>query len=379
MRPGTGLLICVLCTSACASRPHEATTARQVEEPIALDGLRLSTRDTARGVIVDAYDAKDLFARALREMNRGEYAIAHAAFDRVTDEFPDSQYVSAALYNAGLCLQRLEKWQESAHRYERLLSVRPESRDAKHANFQLAFLYQEMGQWDNALATARQLTARQDLDSDERAEAMARHASALFGKDDIVAAADVANRTLRFYRTRQPGSEVRDPYFVASANFTLAETIRLRSEAIALPDADVDKQREVLERRAQLLLQAQRTYFDTIRLTDAYWASAAGYRIGAMYERFWHAIMTAPVPPPKSELNEAGIALYRQEYRHRLAELVRPLTRHAIRYWELTLVMVERTGVHSEWTEQIRASLERAKERLLQRADTSPGTEVRGT
>jgi hypothetical protein len=48
---------------------------------------------------------------------------------------------------------------------------------------------------------------------------------------------------------------------------------------------------------------------------------------------------------------------------------VEPLIRHAIRYWELTLMMVERTQSQTPWAERIREDLERARQRLI----TEPG------
>ena len=310
-------------------------------------------------------EARVAFADALVQMKASEWDRAVTSFDRVGELFPESRYVSASLYNAGLCLQRLERWSESAERYERLLRFRPGSRDTKHARFQLAFLYVETQRFDEALETTDLLLGHTGLSSDERSEVMARRAEAWLGQGDLDAAAVEAQEALLYYRTRSEDERIRDPFFVASASYTLAEAVRLKSESIVIPEAKVEAQHAVLERRAQLLLQAQRIYFDTMRFTDAYWASAAGYRIGSMYDGFWDAIMTAPVPPPEREMTAAELTIYREEYRLRLAELAQPLIRHAIRYWELTLAMVQRTGVHSEWTARIQADLERARERLL--------------
>ena len=83
-----------------------------------------------------------------------------------------------------------------------------------------------------------------------------------------------------------------------------------------------------------------------------------------MYDRFWDAVVTAPVPPSTRTLTDAERVLHDEHYRARLAELAQPLVRHAIRYWELTLAMVERTGVRSEWKERIRVDLARARARL---------------
>src|SRR5262249_20800245 len=125
-------------------------------------------------------------------------------------------------------------------------------------------------------------------------------------------------------------------------------------------------QHVAIDRRASLLLDAQREYFNTIRLGDARWGTAAGYRIGSMYDGLWQALMTAPIPPPSRTLPQGTLPIYQREYRASLARHIRPLMRHAIRYWELTLLMAERTGAHTEWAERTRAELEQMRSRLLE-------------
>lgn len=375
------LLLCLSTLgSACAARTQHGTTpASPVAPVVSFEPLHFSASRSEDGFRVQAYDAQLLFQQGLDLMRQGDCDAANEAFDGLSLVFPQSRYLSASLYNAGLCLQRQSRWAEAAERYETLLRVCPDSRDVKHALFQLAFLYLETGRWEEALGVAEALLGRDDLDSDERVEAMARRAAAFLGQAKVDAAAVAAQAALRFYRTRSEQARVKDPHFAASASFTLAETLRLRSEAIRIPLAAVDQQHEILESRAQLLLAAQRSYFDTIRLTDAYWASAAGYRIGAMYDAFWREIMSAPVPLPKRPMSAEERDLYKEAYRTRLAELVSPLTRHAIRYWELTLDMVDRTGVDSEWTERIREEMAEVRSRLLPRADapSPPGGQER--
>lgn len=356
MRPAAIIALGMMLGMGCASRAQQTTVPTSAR--------------------IQTAEARGAFAHALAQMKAGECDQAMTSFDRVVEVFPESRYVSASLYNAGLCLQRLERWSESAERYERLLRLRPGSRDTKHARFQLAFLYVETQRFDGALETTDLLLGHTGLSSDERSEVMARRAEAWLGRGELDEAAAQAREALLYYRTRTEDERVRDPFFVASASYTLAETIRLRSELIAIPAAEVEEQRAVLERRAQLLLQAQRTYFNTIQLTDAYWGSAAGYRIGAMYDRFWNAIMKAPVPLPKTEMTAAELEIYRKEYRLRLAELAQPLVRHAIRYWELTLAMVQRTGVRSEWIARIEADLERARARLRMFAERADNAKV---
>ncbi|MEM7436395.1 MAG: tetratricopeptide repeat protein [Myxococcota bacterium] len=332
---------------------------------------RQSISSVAPDLDRDGTAARPAFGAALAQLHAQECDSAVEGFDRLVVEFPESRYVSASLYNAGLCLQRTSRWDDAADRYERLLHLRPGSQDTKHARFQLAFLYIETKRYRDALEVAELLEARLDLTSDERSEIMARRAEALLGTGAIEDAARAAEDALVFFRTRSERDRVRDPFFAASASYTYAESIRLRSEAIQIPAAEVEMQHAVLEKRAALLLQAQRSYFDTMRYRDAYWASAAGYRIGAMYDGFWDAVMEAPVPPPTRELTVEERKIYDTQYRRRLTELAQPLIRHAIRYWELTLSMVARTGVDSEWTARIQADLERVRARLQPLAQQS--------
>src|SRR5262249_59607762 len=83
------------------------------------------------------------------------------------------------------------------------------------------------------------------------------------------------------------------------------------------------------------------------------------YRIGNMYDELWHAIMAAPVP---ANLPREGHAVYHTE----LAKLIKPLVRHAIRYWELTQMFIERTGIQTPWAAKIKTDLERVRALLLE-------------
>ncbi len=362
--PATLLALTSLALVACgASRPHAAHPS---SGPVVdMEEMHITAgEDAAGGLTFEATDAEQLFRQGIARVRSGDCAAAVSSYDRVASEFSGSRYASPALYNAGLCLAGSGELDAAASHYERLIRDLPRSPDVRDASFQLSALDVRLERWDDAIRIGRELLARTDLTSDTRMEAMARVAQALLGAGRVEQAATRADEALRYFRTRSADYPVRDDYFVAATNYVLAETLRSRSEAIAIPLGTVAEVRPVLERRAQLLLRAQRAYFDTIGRTDPEWASAAGYRIGNMYDTFWHALTAAPVPPPPRPLEGADLAYYQERYRAELAQLVRPLLRHAIRYWELTLLMVERTGARSEWTARIREDLARMRTRL---------------
>jgi tetratricopeptide (TPR) repeat protein len=350
------VLSLALALGACGARSKTSTTPDKVVE---MEALRIVAKhDQGGSYSFESYDAEELFKHANAELDAGRCREAVVLYDRLNAEFAGSRLESAALYNAGLCLAKLGERESALSHFESLITKLPGSPDVKHASFQAGHLQVALLRWVPAEQTAAALLARVDLDPSERVEAMSMQAEAQLGQDQLDAAERTAHQAMTFYRTR-PAELIPDPYYAAAANFVIAEVIRLRGERMAFPDTNQDEQKAVLVKRAQLLLDAQREYFNTIRHTDAHWAAAAGHRIGAMYDTLWHALVNAPVP---STLSPGAKELYPQE----MAKLIKPLLRHAIRYWELTLLMVERTGVQTDWADATRKDLERTRQLLLE-------------
>ena len=326
-----------------------------------MEELRITAARGEQGYRFDVYDAADLFTRATDLLNQQKCREAVELYDRLVREFAASRYASASLYNSGLCLQALADFEASAQRYGALRTGYPQSEDRKDASFQLAEVLVQLERWQDVLAVADELLARDELTADERLEAMARRAQALLGQQRFDEAERYARSALSFYRTRPAEDAIKDDFFAAACNYVLAETFRQREQGMAFPEG-LEPQKAVLLRRAELLLEAQREYFNTISLNNLdnyHWAAASGYRIGGMYDELWHAIMKAPVP---AHLPPEGHAVYRDE----LAKLVKPLIRHAIRYWELTQMFIERTGIQTPWALKIKTDLERVRTLLLE-------------
>ena len=363
MRIHSSLTLVVLLLVGCGSAAPTRTVRVEETRVVAVRGEGGETE-------VQVLSADVLFDEGNGLLRAGHCDEAVARYDTLVREFPSSRYVSASLYNAGLCLQEARSWPASIAHYEQLLALRPDSSDEKHARLQLAEGLETLERWEPGLVNAEALLRRDDLSSAERLEVLARRARVVLGLGRLEDAARLAREAVSYYRTRTGDEVIHDEYFAAMASYVLAETIRLRAEALAFPEGSVLEQHDVLDRRAALLLEAQRAYFDAIRLTNAHWAAASGYRIGAMYRAFFDAITQAPVPPPPHPMSDEQLTLYRESYRSQLRDRVLPLVRHAIRYWELTLTMVERTGVESEWTARVHEDLEQTRQLVL--ASTRP-------
>jgi tetratricopeptide (TPR) repeat protein len=348
-----------LTLGACGASQHGSTTPKR--EVVEMEELRITAARGEQGYRFDVYDAADLFTRATDLLNQQKCREAVELYDRLVREFAESRYATASLYNAGLCLQALADFAGSAQRYGALRTGYPQSEDRKDASFQLAEVLVQLERWQDVMTVADELLAQSELTADERLEAMARRGQALLGQQQFDEAERYSRSALSFYRTRPAEDAIKDDFFAAASNYVLAETYRQREQAMTFPQG-LEPQKQVLLRRAELLLEAQREYFNTISLNNLdnyHWAAASGYRIGGMYDELWQAIMSAPVP---AHLPKEGHAVYRDE----LAKLVKPLIRHAIRYWELTQMFIERTGIQTPWAQKIKTDLERVRTLLLE-------------
>ncbi|HEX2678367.1 MAG TPA: tetratricopeptide repeat protein, partial [Polyangiales bacterium] len=359
-------LLPLLLSVACAASPARPTTPNEV---VKFDELRINAKSNGSGGYdFESYDASDLFKQGTELLNAKKCHEAAARYDKLVAEFPDSEYVASALYNAGLCFQALGEFAPSAEHYQRVVQLRPDADEVKDAKFQLAEVLVQLERWDEVLATSDDLLARTDLKAEERLEGMARHAQGLLGAGRLDEAERYAQSALAYFRTRPKDEPIRDEFFAAACNYVLAETFRVREEQTAFPEG-LEPQKAVLIRRAELLLQAQREYFNTIsfqNLDNLHWAAASGYRIGHMYDELWHAIMSAPVP---ANLKGAeGEAAYHEE----LAKLIKPLIRHAIRYFEMTLMFIERTGMNTPWAAKTKEDLARVRALMLEQPE-GPG------
>jgi tetratricopeptide (TPR) repeat protein len=356
------ILVMFLGTTGCAgSGKGETTTPNR--RGVEFEELRINARaKQGGGYDFESYDAGDLFKRATELLNAQKCQEAVVLYDRLVAEFESSEYVSASLYNSGLCLQALGNLEGAAERYTKVRTLRPQSEDVKDSSFLLTEVLVQLERWTDAQKIADELLAREELSQEERLEGMARRAQALLGLAQLDEAERYAQSALSYFRTRAKDKPIRDEFFAAACNYVLADTFRLRGEALQFPEG-LEEQKQILIRRAQLLLQAQREYFNTIsyqNLDNLHWAAASGYRIGHMYDELWQSVMKAPVPA--NLRSTEGEKAYHEE----LAKLVKPLIRHAIRYWEMTLMFIERAGVKTTWADKTKSDLTRVRALLLE-------------
>ncbi len=306
----------------------------------------------------------ELFALGTSAYAAGDWAKAARCFERLADAYPQSPHFGAATYNAGLSLERTGKYGEALERFRVLADPAKGKGDALDAAFRVAECHYHLDDYPPAIEVLTTLAAREDIPAQDQLQARVHRGICLVENGQL----DEAERQLREslgWWERRNQIERLDEYFPSQAQFFLGEIYRLYFEHVELnPDRGEEKLGEDLEYKCELLLSAQGHYLRSIRIGHGQWATSSGFRIGALYETLYDAMLNARVP---ADLNEEEAEIYRKELRKR----VRVLITKAISIYERTLAAAERIGSETPFVEQTRRSLERMKDILLEEPETA--------
>jgi tetratricopeptide (TPR) repeat protein len=311
-------------------------------------------------------NAEELFAKGTSAFAAKEWAQSAACFERLAVAFPESPHRVLALYNAGLARERMGDWEEARARFAEIADPAGQG-DALDAAFHLAEALYHLGRYGDAADLLAKMATRADLPLARRLEAQVQQGVCEVEDGRLDAGEKTLRQALALWNAAAE-HDILDDYFPAQAQFFLGEIYRLHYAGVQLnPEQGADELGKELEFKAELLLSAQGHYFRTIKIGNAYWATAAGTQIGSLYQDMYQQISESKAP---SELNEDEARVYRQELRKR----VRVLLTKAITVYESTLAAAERLGSSGPFVDRARESLERMKQLLL--ADASEDTEA---
>ncbi len=326
---------------ACAHGPVQPQRV-EIKEPTVI------TAGPPEQVALGEMDDPTLFDAGTRAFQAGDFARAAAAFDRIAQ--PDA----AAIWNAALSYERLGRFDEALARYEKYIKLKDEPEAQLHA----ALAEYKLGRLGDAARRLHDLAARPGITTLQKASAMVQEAVCLIEGGKRADGEVLLRSALEMYEGDK--EEPIDPSLPAQAEFWLGEAYRgsFRAEPLDPSTMDGPQLSAALERKAQFLLSAQGHYLRCIRRGDGEWATAAGYRIGEMYEDMYDQLVDAPMP---RGLDQQQQALYRQQLR----EKVKNLVGKAIRVYEETLSAAQRTGASNPYVEKTRQSLERLRKLLL--------------
>jgi len=305
---------------------------------------------------------EELFAAGSSAFAAGDPARAAACFERLVTAFPESPHRTRARFNAGLARERMESWDAARQHFSEIADPLGTG-DALDAAFHQAEALYHLDRYPEAATLLGRISARNDLPVARRIEAQVQQGICQVDAGDLDEGEKTLRSALAGAKAAADRGEPADEYIIGQGQFFLGEIYRLHCEGVTFdPDAKADELSRTLEYKAELLLSAQGHYLRAIKIGNGYWATAAGERIGNLYEVLHRQMIDSPTP---KELNGEEAEVYRQELRRRIKIL---LTK-AIGVYETTVATAERIGTGGPFVDRARASLERMKQLLLAEAD----------
>ena len=336
------------------------TAATDGPVDVELDPLVLRAHDGK----VEAIDARELFKAATGAYARGEHAKAADQFQDVARLFPDSKYAAHALYDAGLALMQLERWQDAVEVLEAAQSGLTSPRDQLDAECQKGVCYTRLGAWRDAQKTLASVLTQPTLSVREQVENRARLGAAYYELGDFARAERELETALEQARLNPGVPSLKNNAVVAQAQFLVGEIYRdlFRSIQFRLP---VETMQRDLSDKSNFFLKAQTDYLDCIRLSAKPWSVAAGFRLGELYEAMYEDMMGAEIP---GDLTADDRVIYFDE----LKKYVQPLVERAVDIYERNLSMNDRLGGAADWAKKSEAGLARMRHILEEKLRPRP-------
>jgi tetratricopeptide (TPR) repeat protein len=311
---------------------------------------------------LSSYDSSLLFHLAAEAQRAGEPERAVSLYGRFLTEFPDSRLGPRARYNLGLALEGLQRFGEAAAQYETLARLKPpageEWRTWLDAHYRWAVCLGELGDPWGVVAVFDRLLEVRPLDDFDHLEALVGRGMALRRAGNDESAESALSEALRF-SDEASGRGLRDDGgMTAEAAFAAGEIAAARFEAVQL-ELPVSRLRPRLEQKCELLLLAQHRYVRAMRRGGVEMLAAAGFRVGALYESLYRALVGLEIP---QELSQEQAEVYRDEVDKRVSLLVNK----AMTIYERSLLAGRIAPGAAPWVQRLESALSRLKALYLE-------------
>ena len=307
---------------------------------------------------VSAFDAAGLFEQGQNALASQKWALCDESFERLIAKFPESRYVHPSLYNRGLCLEHRRLHDLAANVFRRHAQLSTDEKDRLDGLFRMGFNLVRSTRWVEASHLYDQLLQSGMLGAADKAECYLRRATAelhltRYGRaeKDLKTAMALIKEA---YEGVVDGSDL-----MAEAHFRRGEIYQHLSHGVRLK-LPVSRMHGDLRDKARFFRQSQASYIDAVNVRNAYWATAAGLRLGEIYEEFYRDVLLAEAP----HLTTDEKSYYQIELRRQL----QPLLEESLTIYETNITMSERIGAQNEWVEETEARVSRLRSLIEENA-----------
>lgn len=339
--------------AACSgAQVRPADDKRRVVE---LDPIEFKADKSGGKPEVYVKDREELRQAASAALKAKSYDECQKGFDRMLADFPGDVSGYAFAFNAGLCAMGAKRFDAAAERFAKSALLAKGSRNARDAEFMRAEALEGAEKWGQAAAVYRLMLEDPAVQADvggklgmlDELEAWARMGFALRRAGEVKDADAAFKKVERLYEDNREAPVVAESEWVSRSYFERAEIYYelFASIRFKLP---VERMQRELEDKSNLFLKAETVYYRCVRMHLKPWALAAGFRVGALYQRLIEDIDNAEVPPDLD-------AFTMEVYRDVLWGHTEKLAKRAVTIYDKNLELAERLGDSgSEWAEKSR-------------------------
>lgn len=287
-----------------------------------------------------AYDAQQLFEEGTSAFTRHDFSACDRAYEKLLQRFPISRYVHSALYNRGLCLELLGLHRTAAVSFRRHAQLSTELRDRRDGEFRLGFNLVKAGDYPTAMHLYDRLLTQKDLGTADRAECRLRRGTILARSGKPAEAERELKRAMELVTQAYEGV-LRGNELFAESHYRRGEIYQGLSHRVRLK-LPIKNMRGDLRDKIRFFRQSQSSYIDALNVQHTYWATAAGLKLGELYEQFYTDVLAAEVP---DDFDEDTKHFYVVELKKQL----QPLLEQSVTIYEKNVQMSLRMGAENEW------------------------------
>ncbi len=337
--------VALLFTLGCGARPTVPTGDSEV---VQMEEMVVEAKDGN----IAAFDAQSLFEEATTAFQKHEFDECDAAYEKLLDRFPESRFAHSALYNRGLCLEQLSQHIQAAAHFRRHAQLAKDLKDRRDGEFRWGYNLVKAGDHPTAVDLYTRLLAAEDIGDADRAECHLRRGTALIALRRPGAGEKDLKKSMEFVRIAYDGV-LRGNDLYAEAHYRRAEIYQALSHGVRLV-LPISGMRDRLANKVKFFRQAQSSYIDSLNVQHAYWATAAGLRLGELYEQFYLDVMDADVP---KDLSKEEKEVYFVELRKSL----QPVLEQSLSIYEKNITMSQRLGAENEWVTETESRVARLR------------------
>jgi len=319
-------------------------------------------------IVTSSADLPELFAEAGDYLRAGDHENAARLYRLILENYEDESYVRVTHYNLGLAYERMDLYERALPHYRTIVEQWIASEDATWAMYRMAECYSQLGYYEEIPRLMEAVLPRGGLHLIDRLEAHLRAGNAHLelrqyrdAERHFDRVQEMNDRALMRWRSEEPDFTQeplgRDHAIVAQALFGRARIYHelFLEIRLVLPEARLTQ--DLLD-KGQLFEQAQASYLDCLRGGHRYWAPAAGFMVGKLYEDFYFDVLATEIP---HDFNEIELEVYFEELR----AFIEPAMRRAMNIYENNLAMAYRLGSDNVWVDDTLGSIHRLQRYLV--------------